>query len=247
MYGLKIDEGGEGATPPALILVTELGYLELVQQFEDRRKLIAGLAGELATEWLINGGRIGFGRVAATEEISEKETSLMLRLPSKDLEHEAKHQEITNIAATLSVVTGVLNDFYDNNHSRLPRPQIILKTVVSAKSVDYYSYYMNAKPAPKLIKNINDLNEKELYELKRQTERVIVLFADHLLTRTSPNTVHAKLGNNPGTVLVDWSSGSCGLSGSGRGNELVGYNVDTAAQQIMLIGGLAAIATYTTR
>lgn len=247
MYRLKIDEGGERATPPALILATNPEHLELIWQAEDIQEYIAHLTGQLAVgEFVCEDERVGFGGIAAVNQISDEEAHLVLRLPPKEREHGEKHREIKEIAATIHVATRLLNLSYDDNHRRFPQPPPIrLTTEVSAESGNYRIHYMGARLAPVLIKNINGLSEEERSELKRQTEYGMKLFADHLLTGTGLSIIHANIDAD-GMIGIDCLDGSYGLSGSGRGNELVGHNVDTAAQQIMLIGGLAAIATYAT-
>lgn len=248
MYRLKIDEGGEGATPPALILAINPEHLELIRQDQDKdkQKAVKRLAGQLAVnEFVFEDEKVGFGGVAVVDQISAEETHLVLGLPPKDFEHELKHQEIKEIAATIHVATGSLN-LPQKINQRLPQPQIHLTTGVSAKSYIYNSHYMGARLVPELVKSIIGLSEEERSELQHRTERVMTLFADHLLAGTGLNIINAGIGAD-GMIKFDClagQAGSYGLSESGKGNELVGYNVDTAAQQIMLIGGLAAIATY---
>ncbi len=247
MYRLKIDEGGEEATPPALILAIKPEYLELIRQDQDKykQKAITRLAGQLAVnEFVFGDERIGFGGVAVVDQISVEETRLVLGMPPKmDEPRRPRHQKIKEIAATIHVATSSLNSLYDSNRRRFPQPQIHLTTVVSAEPYNYYSHFMSAKLAPELVKNIIGLTEEERSELQRQTKLGMTLFKDYLLTGTGLSTVRADIGAD-GMIEFDCPGGSCGLNESGRGNELVGHNVETPAQQIMLIGGLAAIATY---
>lgn len=248
MYRLAIGEGGGEATPPILILATSPEYLEFIRQAEDRQELISGLAGALAIEEFIReGDQIGFGGSVAVDGVSGKEPHLVLGMPPKGLEHSLMHQKIKTIAANVHVFTRVLNSFYDRNRSRFPRPQVQLTTTVSAESDSYYGHYMSARLTPELTRGINDLKGEERSEFESQTARAVALFADFLFTGADPSTVQASTGNDPGTVQVEWRGAPFGLRVSDRGDELVGDNIDTAAKQIMLIGGLAAIATYATK
>lgn len=247
MYKLRIGEGGEKAAPPALILATSPEYLEFIRQAEDREGFISGLAGALAIEEFIREGeQVGFGGSAVVDQVSAEEVHLVLGMPPKEFEHGLKHQKTKTIAANIHVFTRVLNSFYDKNRSRFPRPQVQLTTTVSVEPDSYYGHYMSARFAPELTKEVSGLSEEERSVLESRTGRVVTLFADHLLTPTDSSTVGANIGDDPGTVRVEWRGDPFGLRVSDRGDELVGDNIDTAAKQIILIGGLATMATYAT-
>ncbi|PJE65580.1 hypothetical protein COU91_00855 [Candidatus Saccharibacteria bacterium CG10_big_fil_rev_8_21_14_0_10_47_8] len=243
MYNLRISPSGGESTPPGLVVITDPENLKCLRDLRD----VALFAGPLSVEDFVldlKKQRLGFDCAARIEHHPSEKASITFCMPPVEKGNE--QGKLIALAGTFSVVTGVFNLAYERDRRHPKIPPVRVETKISADSHEDGGYWLNAEISRELADKIASMERAEPGVLQEHVREGIQTFANHFYPYSTASSVSATVGEE-GHIRLVCPGDACSLESQDKGvtwRRLDGHNVKGPHQQFMLLGGLAAMATY---
>jgi hypothetical protein len=257
MYDLAFAKGGE-TTRPSIQIRTRRHFLELAEVDMSLQHKVEVYSGRIATmEYLKDPNNYGYEGSASVSEVGNGEVVICFpAVPEKRIGYRGRptEEEVAELeevqinqagrASMIRSLTSNLNYAHEMQPNRYPEPIIELSTSVNLRNRWPSCHRIKAIIAKEVSGLVDLMTGEQRSELEAEIRDAISSYGYVSLDSTS---VRADIRSGE-SMHFDCPGDACGLDSQysihSKKVEFVGHNVDTAAQQLMLLAGLAVIPTY---